>query len=204
MVIKIGVLELQGNFALHHKVLSKLEIESMSVKYKKDLKKVDGLIIPGGESTTISLLIDSFKMRSHLIEFSKSKPIMGTCAGLILMAQNVPDKRVNPLGLINIDIERNAYGRQIMSRTECINFKFNKKINFNLETTFIRAPRITKIEKGIKILAKYKNTPIAILSDHFLGLTFHPELNDISIFHQLLFDPKSEVYYQKLNQKYAA
>ena len=204
MVIKIGVLELQGNFALHHKVLSKLDIESLAVKYKKDLNKVDGLIIPGGESTTISLLIDSFKLRNHLIEFSKSNPIMGTCAGLILMAKNVPDKRVNPLGLINIDIERNAYGRQIMSRTECINFKFNKKINFDLETTFIRAPKITKIKKGIKILAKYKNSPIAILSDHFLGLTFHPELNDISIFHQILFDPKSEVYYQKLNQKYAA
>ena len=204
MVIKIGVLELQGNFALHHKVLSKLKIESLPVKYKKDLNKVDGLIIPGGESTTISLLIDSFKLRNHLIEFSKSNPIMGTCAGLILMAKNVPDKRVNPLGLINIDIERNAYGRQIMSRTEYINFKFNKKINFDLETTFIRAPKITKIKKGIKILAKYKNSPIAILSDHFLGLTFHPELNDISIFHQILFDPKSEVYYQKLNQKYAA
>tara|TARA_B100001250_G_scaffold190515_1_gene163701 strand:+ start:795 stop:1409 length:615 start_codon:yes stop_codon:yes gene_type:complete len=204
LVIKIGVLELQGNFALHHKVLSKLKIESLSVKYKKDLNKVDGLIIPGGESTTISLLIDSFKLRSHLNEFSKSNPIMGTCAGLILMAKNVPDKRVNPLGLINIDIERNAYGRQIMSRTEYINFKFNKKMNFDLETTFIRAPKITKIKKGIKILAKYKNSPIAILSDHFLGLTFHPELNDISIFHQILFDPKSEVYYQKLNQKYAA
>ena len=204
MVIKIGVLELQGNFALHHKVLSKLEIESLSVKHKKDLNRVNGLIIPGGESTTISLLIDSFKLRSHLIEFSKSNPIMGTCAGLILMAKNVPDKRVNPLGLINIDIERNAYGRQIMSRTECINFKFNKKINFDLESIFIRAPKITKIKKGIKIFAEYKNSPIAILSDHFLGLTFHPELNDISIFHQILFDPKSEVYYQKLNQKYAA
>jgi|TARA_X000000368_G_scaffold41225_1_gene29846 5'-phosphate synthase pdxT subunit len=204
LVIKIGVLELQGNFALHHKVLSKLEIESLSVKHKKDLNRVNGLIIPGGESTTISLLIDSFKLRSHLIEFSKSNPIMGTCAGLILMAKNVPDKRVNPLGLLNINIERNAYGRQIMSRTECLNFKFNKKINFDLETTFIRAPKITKIKKGIKILAKYKNSPIAILSDHFLGLTFHPELNDISIFHQILFDPKSEVYYQKLNQKYAA
>lgn len=204
MVIKIGVLELQGNFALHHKVLSKLEIESLSVKHKKDLNIVNGLIIPGGESTTISLLIDSFKLRSHLIEFSKSNPIMGTCAGLILMAKNIPDKRVNPLGLLNINIERNAYGRQIMSRTECLNFKFNKKINFDLETTFIRAPKITKIKKGIKILAKYKNSPIAILSDHFLGLTFHPELNDISIFHQILFDPKSEVYYQKLNQKYAA
>ena len=204
MVIKIGVLELQGNFALHHKVLSKLKIESLSVKYKKDLNKVDGLIIPGGESTTISLLMDSFKLRNHLIEFSKSNPIMGTCAGLILMAKNVHDKRVNPLGLINLDIERNAYGRQIMSRTECINFKFNKKINFDLETTFIRAPKINKIKKGIKILAKYKNSPIAILSDQFLGLTFHPELNDISIFHQILFDPKSKVYYQKLNQKYAA
>ena len=135
MVIKIGVLELQGNFALHHNVLSKLEIESLSVKHKKDLNRVNGLIIPGGESTTISLLIDSFKLRSHLIEFSKSNPIMGTCAGLILMAKNVPDKRVNPLGLLNINIERNAYGRQIMSRTECLNFKFNKKINFDLENS---------------------------------------------------------------------
>ena len=192
MVIKIGVLELQGNFALHHKVLSKLEIESLSVKYKKDLNKVDGLIIPGGESTTISLLIDSFKLRSHLIEFSKSNPIMGTCAGLILMAKNVPDKRVNPLGLLNINIERNAYGRQIMSRTECINFKFNKKINFDLETTFIRAPKITKIKKEIKILAKYKNSPIAILSDHFLGLTFHPELSDVTLFHKYTFTKKNK------------
>ena len=120
------------------------------------------------------------------------------------MAKNVPDKRVNPLGLIDIDIERNAYGRQIVSRTENLNFNFNKKINFDLETTFIRAPKITKIKKGIKVLAKYKKSPIAILSDHFLGLTFHPELNDISLFHQILFDSRSEVYYQKLNQKYAA
>ena len=205
MVIKIGVLELQGDFALHHLILQKIGVQSIKVKKPLHLDGIDGLVIPGGESTTMSNLMETYELREGLIDFSRSFPIMGTCAGTILMSNKViDDNRINPLGLVEFSIERNAYGRQIRSRTERLNFKFNKKINFDLETTFIRAPKITKIKKGIKILAKYKNSPIAILSDHFLGLTFHPELNDISIFHQILFDPKSEVYYQKLNQKYAA
>ena len=87
MVIKVGVLELQGDFALHHKVFSKLGIESIPVKVAKDLDSIDGLVIPGGESTTISLLIDTFHLRQALIEFGNEKPVMGTCAGLILMAK---------------------------------------------------------------------------------------------------------------------
>ena len=204
MVIKVGVLELQGNFALHHSILSKLKIESISVKTENDLKKINGLIIPGGESTTISLLIESFNLRKPLINFAKNNPVMGTCAGLIMMAKNVSDNKVNPLGLINIDVDRNAYGRQIVSKTEVVKFKFNKKKSLSLETTFIRAPKIIKIDDKINIIGKYNGDPIAILSNQFLGLSFHPELNDIMIFHQILFDPDCDLYYKNFNQKYAA
>ena len=204
MVIKVGVLELQGNFALHHSILSKLKIESISVKAENDLKNIDGLIIPGGESTTMSLLIDSFHLRVPLINFAKNNPVMGTCAGLIIMAKKVTDNKVTPLGLFNINIDRNAYGRQIVSKTELIKFKFNKKKSLSLETTFIRAPKIIKIDDKINIIGKYNGDPIAILSNQFLGLSFHPELNDIMIFHQILFDPDCDLYYKNFNQKYAA
>ncbi len=204
MVIKVGVLELQGNFALHHSILCKLQIESMAVKTRQDLKRVNGLIIPGGESTTISLLIDSLKLRSSLINFAKNNPVMGTCAGLIMMAKKVSDNRVNPLGLLNVHMDRNAYGRQIVSKTEIVNFKFFKYKSFPLKTTFIRAPRITKIDDRIKVFGRYDGDPIAILSNQFLGLSFHPELNNIKIFHQILFDSNSEFYFKKFNQKHAA
>ena len=204
MVIKIGVLELQGNFALHHHILSKLKLKSIPVKNVEDLKKVKGLIIPGGESTTISLLIDSYNLRESLICFAKKNPIMGTCAGLIMMAKKVSDKRVHPLELLDIEIDRNAYGRQIMSKTEYIYFNLGIKKKIKLETTFIRAPKIKKINKKIKVIGNYNGNPIAVLSGHFLGLSFHPELNNIILFHQILFDPKSDVYFKKIDQKYAA
>ena len=99
MVIKVGVLELQGNFSQHHHVIEKLGIESVPIKNPLDLDLIDGLVIPGGESTTISLLIDSFELRSPLKEFGRDYPIIGTCAGLILLAKKVEHKRVNTLGL---------------------------------------------------------------------------------------------------------
>ena len=114
-MIKIGVLELQGNFAMHHKIFQDIGINSISVKKPVDLNEIDGLVIPGGESTTISLLIDSYDMHEPLIDFGKHNPVLGTCAGLIMMANNVDDKRVKPLRLVNINVERNAYGRQIKS-----------------------------------------------------------------------------------------
>ena len=109
---------MQGGFALHHNILSQLGIGSVSVKSKKDLNVVDGLIIPGGESTTISLLVDSLGLRSWIIKFSKEYPVMGTCAGLIMMATKVSDRKVNPLGLLDISVDRNAYCRQIRSKIE--------------------------------------------------------------------------------------
>ena len=95
------------------------------MKVSSELERIEGLVIPGGESTTMSLLIDTFKMRDPLIEFGESHPVMGTCAGLILMAKRVPDERVNPLGFLDITVDRNAYGRQIESKTEYVTYHFS-------------------------------------------------------------------------------
>ena len=204
MVIKIGVLELQGDFELHHQILKNMGVDSSSVKKSSDLDRVDGLIIPGGESTTMSLLIDNFNMHDALVEFGMMNPVMGTCAGLIIMAKNVDDARINPLGLVDVTIKRNAYGRQIRSVTESIQFNFSEMDKRILPTTFIRAPMITNISKDFKVIGTYKESPVAILAGHHLCLTFHPELNQIDTFHKILFDSSSQVYFKKLNQNYAA
>ena len=115
---------MQGDFALHHGVFTGLEIESVPVKTSSDLDSIDGLVIPGGESTTMSLLIDSFNLREPLKEFGTKYPVMGTCAGLIMMSRDVPDIRVNPLGFLDLVVDRNAYGRQIESSTETVSYHF--------------------------------------------------------------------------------
>ena len=203
-MIKIGVLELQGNFAMHHKIFQDIGIHSISVKKPVDLNEIDGLVIPGGESTTISLLIDSYGMNEPLVDFGRSFPVLGTCAGLIMMAKNVNDKRIRPLGLVDITVERNAYGRQIESRTENIKFNFTDKHHFKLLTTLIRAPKIRKISGDVQVIGRYEDSPIAILSGHHLCLSFHPELDQIDIFHRVLFDSKSELYYKKISQYHVA
>ena len=115
-MIEVGVLELQGNYDMHHKIFSDLGIRSKGVKLPKHLDGIDGLVIPGGESTTMSLLLDTFRLRSPIKDFAKNKPIMGTCAGLIMMAKNIENEsKVVPLEVFDITVNRNAYGRQIMS-----------------------------------------------------------------------------------------
>ena len=195
---------MQGDFALHHGVFTGLEIESVPVKTSSDLDSIDGLVIPGGESTTMSLLIDSFNLREPLKKFGTKYPVMGTCAGLIMMARDVPDIRVNPLGFLDLVVDRNAYGRQIESSTETVSYHFNSGKKMDLATTLIRAPKISEIGNDIHILGELNHSPVAVLSGHFLGLSFHPELDGIDIFHQILFDPNSSIYYKKLKQTYAA
>ena len=120
----IGVLELQGNYALHHKIFSDLGISSKGVKLPKDLDSVDGLVIPGGESTTMSLLLDTFRLRRPILDFAKENPIMGTCAGLIMMAKKIENEsKVKPLEILDVTVNRNAYGRQIMSKKEPISME---------------------------------------------------------------------------------
>ena len=186
-MIKVGILELQGDFELHHNILRELGYTSFSVKESTDLENLDGLIIPGGESTTMSLLIDSFNLRKSILDFSKENPILGTCAGLILMARAIEDEsKVNPLGILDIEVSRNAYGRQIMSRKENITIESDSK-TFDMELTLIRAPKILKINKSINVIAEIDNSPAAVFDGRHMGLSFHPELNGVTFFHEMLF-----------------
>ncbi|OUX30172.1 MAG: pyridoxal 5'-phosphate synthase glutaminase subunit PdxT [bacterium TMED264] len=196
LVIKIGVLELQGGYALHHNLLRKIGLSSLSVKSSIELNESKGLIIPGGESTTISLLMKKYNLRESIIKFAKHNPVMGTCAGLIVMSKDVDDERVEPLGLFDLSISRNAYGRQIDSSKKKIYFQYNQKKNIELHSTFIRAPKIKYIGENINIIAKQDDLPVAIFSRNLLGLSFHPEIDGIDIFHRMMFDKSSKFYYK--------
>ena len=195
-MIKVGILELQGDFELHHNILRELGYTSFSVKESTDLENLDGLIIPGGESTTMSLLIDSFNLRKSILDFSKENPILGTCAGLILMARAIEDEsNVNPLGILDIEVSRNAYGRQIMSRKENITIESDSK-TFDMELTLIRAPKILKINKSINVIAEIDNSPAAVFDGRHMGLSFHPELNGVTFFHEMLFSSSNTLNFK--------
>ena len=199
MVIKIGVLELQGGYALHHNLLKKIGLNSLPVKSVDDLKQSDGLIIPGGESTTLSLLMRKYNLREAIISFAKYNPVLGTCAGLILMSKDVDDEKVDPLGLFDLSVSRNAYGRQIHSSKKKICFQYNFANEIELYSTFIRAPKIKYIGKNIDIVAKHENHPVAIFAKNLLGLSFHPEIDGIDIFHKMMFDKTSKFYHKNMN-----
>ena len=204
-MIKIGVLELQGNFELHHKVLYDLGIGSKGVKCLDDFNCLDGLIIPGGESTTMSLLIDSFNLRDSILDFSGEKPVLGTCAGLILMSKNIEnDVKVKPLGILDIVVNRNAYGRQIMSEKKHIEIHPNPQASVDMKVTLIRAPQITRMGKKVISMGNINNTPVAVFDGKHIGLSFHPELDGISIFHEMLFDSSSKLFSNKFENFNAA
>ena len=203
-MINIGVLELQGNYALHHKIFSDLGISSKGIKTAEDLDNIDGLVIPGGESTTISLLLDSFDLRVPIKNFAKEKPIMGTCAGLIMMSKSIKDeKKVTPLEILDITVDRNAYGRQIMSCKQPISINLNnQKIDIN--ATLIRAPKVISNSDSVDVLATIDKSPAVVMQGKHLGLSFHPELDGVTIFHEILFNPSSKFYRLNLNKVNAA
>ena len=200
----IGVLELQGNYALHHKIFADLGISSKGVKLPKDLDSVDGLVIPGGESTTMSLLLDRFRLRKPILDFAKENPIMGTCAGLIMMAKKIENEsKVKPLEILDVTVSRNAYGRQIMSKKEPISMELNNEsISFN--ATLIRAPKITGLSDNVRVLTMIKDYPGIVLQGKHLGMCFHPELEGLTIFHEILYNPSSKFYWTNLNKVDAA
>ena len=151
--MKIGVLALQGDFQKHHDMLVQLEVETQFVKYPDQLENCHGLIIPGGESTTLTKQMKYSGLYEPIIEFGQHNPIFGTCAGLIMLAAEVDDSRVNPLGLLEVSVHRNGWGRQVHSSTEYI------KLNFDdapLKATFIRAPSITANNGQVKVLAEFE------------------------------------------------
>lgn len=178
--MKIGILALQGAYEAHANMLSRMGVEWQFVRNIEDLEKIDGLIIPGGESPTLIKLLQENNLFNSLQQFSK--PMFGTCAGAILLAEEVFSPKQISLKRINISIERNAYGRQLASRIVQGHYIENEKM---IELIFIRAPRICKINaKDIKIIASYSDEPVAVQQKNILVATFHPELTSDSTLHE--------------------
>ena len=188
----IGVLALQGNFTKHIELLKRLGISSTEVRYPYQFNDIDGLVLPGGESSVISDLIVRNDLLEPIVEFSRVKPILATCAGIILMSKKTNDSRVIPLNIFDIEINRNAYGRQIHSFVDTIQVDLNGTTS-SIVASFIRAPKIAKLGNDIEVLATHNGTPVAIRNDRHIGLTFHPELNNETIFHSFLFQMKKKV-----------
>ena len=182
---KIGVLALQGDFEKHEKALARAGADSVEVRSAADLDQVDGLVIPGGESTTMLKLLEQEQMLEPLREFGARRPIFGTCAGAILLASEVLNPPQRSLGLLDIDVERNAYGRQLDSRIARLK---PEGLEGDLEAVFIRAPIIRRVGDQAKVLAKYQGDPVLVEQGRHLVATFHPELTDDSRIHQMFLD----------------
>jgi 5'-phosphate synthase pdxT subunit len=188
---KVGVLSLQGDFAAHGAALQRAGAEPVFVRQREQLKDIDGLIIPGGESTTMLKLLRYENMIDALAEFGRRKPVFGTCAGAILLAQDVSGPAQESLGLMNIGIERNAYGRQIDSRVAELSpdSDFEQRTApGKLEAVFIRAPIIRRIGDSARVLASYNGDPVLVEQGRHLAATFHPELTSDPRVHELFLE----------------
>lgn len=186
--MRIGVLALQGDFGKHAEVLQSLGMEVQEVRKSQDLENCEGLIIPGGESTVILRQLDFIKMRDALLAFARQKPLFGTCAGLILMSKRVQDFHLEPLQLLDVTVERNAFGRQIESFQAFISLEFTPDHSKTFPAFFIRAPRIRECGKEVQILAKLEGEPILVRQGYLLGASFHPELTADPQVHQYFIE----------------
>ena len=181
----VGVLAIQGDFAEHRKSLERLGVEVREIRLPQQLDDIDGLIIPGGESTTIAQLIDIYGFRDVLRErASEDMPIWGTCAGMIVMAERLLDPRPEPLGLMDIEVSRNAFGRQLDSFETDLMVESVDGAPFR--GVFIRAPVVTDVGSGVDVLARLDDgRPVAVRQDRLLATAFHPELTPDSRVHEL-------------------
>lgn len=169
---RVGVLALQGDFEAHQKALHRAGAEAVPVRTAAELARVQGLVIPGGESTTMLKLLRLTGLFEELRQFGEQKPIFGTCAGAILLAREVSHPSQESLELMDIAVERNAYGRQIDSRI----VKLPVSGEGEMEAVFIRAPIIRKVGPGVRVLATYEDDPVLVEQGRHLVATFHPEL----------------------------
>lgn len=179
----VGVLALQGAFAKHAAVLQSLCVKVQLVRSSEELQRCDALIIPGGESTTMLKHIDRMGLKEPLCSFAEKKPVLGTCAGLILLAQEVNDLTVLPLKILDIHVVRNGYGRQVESFSAAISLALpSSKKPFH--ALFIRAPRIKACGADVEVLATWNSEPVFVQQNRILATTFHPELTDDPCIHR--------------------
>ena len=180
---QIGVLALQGDFYEHIAILEKLDNKASLIKKPEELESLDGLIIPGGESTTICKLIRNYGFEEKIKQaVSKGMGLWGTCAGMITIAKKLKDDYPKPIGIMDITVERNFYGRQIDSFEEKVVIKGIDDKKFN--AIFIRAPIIREVGKNVEVLSILNNEIIAARQDKIFVTSFHPELTEDSRVHK--------------------
>jgi pyridoxal 5'-phosphate synthase pdxT subunit len=183
-LMRVGVLAIQGDFAAHARAIERVGANAIEVRRANDLAALDGLILPGGETTTMLKFIEDEELAAPIVDFARAgKPLFGTCAGAILLAREVYNPAQASLGLIDIAIERNAYGRQVESFIAEVETTIE---GGPLEAVFIRAPKIRRIGAGVEVIARLKDEPVLVRDGNILAATFHPELTEDVRAHQLL------------------
>ena len=182
---RIGVLAIQGNYASHAQALTEAGASPIEVRKPEQLAGLDGLVLPGGESTTMLKFLDKHGFFEALQEFCRTKPVFGTCAGVILLAREVLNPAQRSLGVLDAIVERNAYGRQIDS---VIVTAETSLAGGPLEMVFIRSPRITQTGPGVEVLARRDGFPVLVRQGRILAATFHPELGHDRRVHRLLVE----------------
>jgi 5'-phosphate synthase pdxT subunit len=183
-VPRIGVLALQGDFARHQASLEALGAAVRRVALPRDLEGLDALVLPGGESTTMTRLLRTSGLREPLERFVRERPVLGTCAGVILLGRGAGGLPEPPLGVLDIDVDRNAYGRQIDSFHDEVEAP---AVGGDYHAVFIRAPRLSRVGAGIEVVARRRDSarePVGVRQGRIVGLTFHPELTSDLRFHR--------------------
>jgi 5'-phosphate synthase pdxT subunit len=180
----IGILAVQGNYEAHARVLTHLNVAYQYIYKPDQLDQVQGLILPGGESTTMLHFLEKDGFLEAIQHFAKSdRPILGTCAGAILLAKEVSNPTQSSLQLVDVSIARNAYGRQVAS---CITYGEFQNVSEPLEMVFIRAPKITRVGPNVTVFATYQGDPVGVSEGQCYLTTFHPELSaDNFLIHRL-------------------
>ncbi|MBN2000867.1 pyridoxal 5'-phosphate synthase glutaminase subunit PdxT [candidate division KSB1 bacterium] len=180
---RVGILALQGDYAKHAQMVRQLGGDPVLVRSPVELLKCPGLIIPGGESTTMVKLLHKHELWEPLLKFGQERPVFGTCAGLILLARKLLHDYFQPLGFIDVVVQRNAYGSQIDSFIDDIKVIVlgQEKI---VEGVFIRAPKIVELGKGVEILAFHKKDVVMVKQNNVMASSFHPELTNDTFIHQ--------------------
>jgi 5'-phosphate synthase pdxT subunit len=183
-MVTVGVLALQGDFAEHESMLKRLGVDAPEVRLPSDLEGLDALVIPGGESTTITRLLEAYGLSEPIRDFARTKPVWGTCAGAIVMAREATDLDRPTLDLMDIEVKRNAFGRQVDS--------FETDIPIDgidgppLHAVFIRAPVIESVGEGVEVLGRLESGEIvAVRQGKMLATSFHPELTEDPRLHAL-------------------
>ena len=178
--MRIGVLALQGNFREHAAMLRRLGVEAVEVRKPAQLDGLDGLVVPGGESTTFLRLMRLYGLDAAIREFAQ--PVFGTCAGMIVLDRE-------HLGLVDIGVDRNAYGRQVSSFEADLELAGEKA---PLRGVFIRAPRVRDVGEDVEVLAEHDGEPVLVRQGRFLVASFHPELTEDTRVHELFLDAVKE------------